>query len=1066
MELRNISSWSIRNPIPPILLFVLLTAVGTLSFYRMKITQMPDISAPMVEVYVGQPGGAPQEIETQVTQRVEGAVAGLGNVKRISSFVSEGTSFTQVEFHLGTDTDRAVNDVRDAVAKVRQDLPDGILEPQVNRMDIEGGPIAYIAVKSTAMTLEELSWFVDNTITKRLTSIPGVAQVGRGGGVDREIRVNLDPVRMQSYGITAAQVNNQLRQINLDAPGGRTEIAGSEQAVRVLGGARTALELGETRIGISGGRQVRLADIAEVKDGASEQRAIARLDGRQVTSFSIAKAKGASDVAVYDAMNLKLEELKKEYPGVEFTELFTSVKYTKEEYNSAITAMWEGALLAVLVVWLFLRDWRATVISALAIPLSAIPTFWFMEMLGFTLNTISLLALSLVAGILVDDAIVEIENIVRHMRMGKSPYQAAIDAADEIGLAVVATTFAIIAVFLPVSFMPGISGQYFKQFGLTVSIAVFMSLLVARLITPLVAAYFLKPHTAQPHGDGPWMQRYMKLLAWTVHREPQRRTGGRLSRLWGQIEAHARPLTVVGLGFLSFVLTIVLFAQMPQAFQPDGDVGSSQVQIELTPGSTLGDTIRATDQVMAILRQQPEMVQAAEYIGENNEVRRANIYLDLVPRDEREVTTKEWERRVAPQLANIPDARVNFASMGGGFGGRDVTIMLTGDDPALLDATARKVEKEMQGLKVLRDARINGDMQRPEILIKPNLDRAAELGVSVSALSQTIRIATLGDIEQNMAKFSLSDRQVPIRVSLIESARADIDMLENLPVPTASGGFVPLKVVAEVSFGNGPTRIRRYNQMRRVMLEADLNGVQLGDGLQAIRNLPTMKNLPMGITEVKWGQAEVMEELVTNFLVAIVSGVMLVFAVLVLLYRRVLPPFVNMGSLLLAPLGAIIALILTGHAISMPVYIGLLMLLGIVAKNSILLVDFAIEEMRHGVDRETAILDAGHKRAQPIVMTTVAMTAGMLPVALGLHGDSSFRAPMAIAVIGGLLLSTVLTLVIVPAAFTLADDVERKLGPWLKRIFTNGGEEEGMSAPTAGALRRNPEAGPGPQAAE
>ena len=1062
MDLRNISSWSIRNPIPPLMLFVLLTAVGLMSFFQLKITQMPDISAPIVQVQISQPGGAPTEIETQVTQKVEGAVAGLGNVKSITSFVQEGGSFTTIEFHLGTPVDRSVNDVRDAITKVRSDLPEGILEPQVNRVDIEGGALAYVAVKSTAMTLEELSWFVDNTVAKRLVSIPGVAQVSRGGGVSREIRIDLDPARLQSYGITAVQVNAQLRQLNLDAPGGRTEIAGSEQAVRVLGGARTAAQLADTRIAIGGGREVRLADIADVRDGASEQRSIARLDGRQVTSFGIFKAKGASDVEVYDRMNQRLEELKKEFPGVEFAELFTSVKYTKEEYDSAMTAMWEGALLAVIVVFVFLRDWRATVISALAIPLSAIPTFWFMDLMGFTLNTISLLALSLVAGILVDDAIVEIENIVRHMRMGKSPFQASLDAADEIGLAVVATTFAIIAVFLPVAFMPGIPGQYFKQFGLTVAIAVFMSLLVARLITPLMAAYFLKPHGDEAKGDGPIMQRYMKLLAWTVHREPQKRQGNWFARTWGQIEAHARPLTVVGLGVVSFFLTIFLFSQMPTAFQPDGDVGTSTIRIELPPGSTLEDTTRAVDQVTALLRQQPEVQQAFEFIGDDGDVRIANIYMDLVPRDEREVTTKEFERRVAPQFSSVPDARINFNSMGGGFGGRDVTIMLAGDDPALLDATARKVEREMQELKVLRDARINGDMERPEILIKPKLDMAAQLGVSVSALSQTIRIATLGDLEQNMAKFSLSDRQVPIRVRLKDSARSDVDLLANLPVPTASGGTVPLKVVADISFGMGPTKIRRYNQTRRITLEADLNGVEYGEGLKAVLALPTMKNLPTGVQQVKFGQAEVMEELVSGFVMAIVSGVLLVFAVLVLLYRRVLPPFVNMGSLLLAPLGAVIALILTGHALTMPVYIGILMLLGIVAKNSILLVDFAIEEMRHGVDRETAILDAGHKRAQPIIMTTVAMTAGMLPIALGLHGDSSFRAPMAIAVIGGLTLSTLLTLVIVPAAFTLADDAERWIGPRMARLFTNGGEDDSKAAvPTA----INPPA-TGPQAAE
>ncbi len=1016
MDLRNISSWAIRNPIPPLMLFVLLTAMGIMSFVTMKITASPDISAPMVSVTIAQPGGAPSEIETQVTQKVEASIAGIGNVKSITSVVTEGASLTMIEFHIGTPPDRAVNDVRDAVTKIRSDLPDGILEPQVARNDIDGGAISYTAVSSTGMTLEQLSWFVDNTVAKRLGAIPGVAQVSRGGGVSREIRVNLDPARLQSYGLSAAQVNSQLRQLNIDSPGGRTEIAGAEQSVRVLGGAHSAADLASTRIAISGGRFVRLGDIADVRDGQSEQRSIARMNGRQVTMFALFKARGASDVSVYDAMHKELAQLHEENPSVTFTELFTTVKYTKENYHSAIQAMWEGALLAVVVVFLFLRDWRATIISALAIPLSAIPTFWFMDMMGFTLNMISLLALSLVAGILVDDAIVEIENIVRHMRMGKSPWQAAIDAADEIGLAVVATTFSIIAVFLPVSFMPGIVGQFFKQFGLTVAIAVFMSLLVARMITPLIAAYFLKGHGVRDHAEGRIMHGYLDLLRWTLH--------------------HRRVMVLAGV--VSLVLSLVLFVNMQQTFQPDQDLGTSAVSVEMPPGSRLEDTERAMDKVYALVKAQPEVVTAMEFIGDDGDVRRGNMYVELKPRGERSLTTREWERRLAPQFASIPDARINFQSQSGMGQNRDIALMLAGDDPAVLEQTARKVEREMQGLKLIRDARIDGDMDRPEVLIRPRFDVAAQMGVSVAALSQTIRVATIGDIEQNMAKFSLSDRQVPIRVSLSEYARSRPDLLENLPVPTASGGSVPLKVVADIHFGTGPTKIRRYNQSRRITLVADLNGVEFGTAMDAIRKLPTMANLPQGVKEVKFGQAEVMDDLVTGFAAAAISGIMLVFAVLVLLYKRILAPLVNMGSLLLAPLGALILLIITGNPISMPVYIGLLMLLGIVAKNSILLVDFAIEEMRNGVGREAAIIDAGHKRAQPIVMTTVAMTAGMLPVALSLHGDSSFRAPMAIAVIGGLMLSTVLTLVIVPAAFSLADDVERWLGPRMRRWFTNG----------------------------
>ncbi|MCS6987268.1 MAG: efflux RND transporter permease subunit [Sphingomonadaceae bacterium] len=1011
MDLRNLSSWAIRNPVPPLLLFLMLTLLGLLSFSRLPINQMPDVSAPLVSVTVSQPGGAPTELETQVTQKIEGAVASIGNVKSISSAVAEGASTTTVEFQIGTPVDRAVDDVRNAVSRIRSDLPEGILEPQVERIDIEGGAIAYVAVKSTAMTLEELSWFVDNTVAKRLLSIPGVAQVRRTGGVDRELRVDLYPERLQALGITAAQVNAQLRALNVDLPGGRAEVAGAEQAVRVLGGRRSAEELAETRIALPGGRFVRLGDIAFVHDGSAEQRSIARLDGRQVTSFGLFRARGSSDVEVYRRMNAELERIRADYPQVEFVELFTSTDYTEEEYRSALTALVEGALLAVLVVWLFLRDVRATVISALAIPLSAIPAFWFMELMGFTLNTVSLLALSLVAGILVDDAIVEIENIVRHMRMGKTPFQAALDAADEIGLAVVATTFAIIGVFLPVSFMPGISGQYFKQFGLTVSVAVFLSLLVARMITPLLAAYFLKPHGYRPHAEGALMQGYLRFLRWS------------LENRWKTVVA----------GAVSFLITVVLFASVPQTFSPDSDTGTSILDVELPPGATLEETARKLDEVRGFLAAQPEVASIFESIGGEGDVRRATMYIDLVPRAERDVSAKEFERRVGPELARFPDARFAFQSFGPGGGGRDIVVMLASDDPALLDATARKVEAEMRALPILRDARLDGDLERPEILIRPRYDIAAQLGVSVADLSRTVRIATMGDIEQNLAKFSLTDRQVPIRVSLVERARRDLAAIENLPVPTADGGSVPLKVVADVSFGTGPTVIRRYNQSRRVTLVADLNGVASGTAYAEINRLPTMANLPEGVRQVKFGETEVFEELVTNFVIAIVSGVILVFAVLVLLYRRVLPPFVNMGSLLLAPLGGIILIILTGNVISMPVYIGILMLLGIVAKNSILLVDFAIEEMRRGTPREDAIVEAGHKRAQPIIMTTVAMSAGMLPVALGLHGDSSFRAPMAIVVIGGLVLSTLLTLVIVPAGFTLADDLERWLGPRLAR---------------------------------
>jgi multidrug efflux pump subunit AcrB len=1025
VNFRNISAWAIRNPVAPLVIFAALLMAGVVSFMRMDVNNNPDISFPAVQVIVMQPGAAPAELETQVTQRVEAAIRGVSGVDEITSYASEGRSLTMVQFTIGTPVDRALNDVRNAVSQIRSDLPDGILEPEVLRMDIEGGPIAYFSAEATDMTLEELSWYVDNTVAKRLLSIPGMAAVSRGGGVSREIRILLDPAKLQAQGITAAAVNQQLLQVNLNATGGRAEIAGSEQSVRVLGNARDAYQLGETQIALGNGRTVRLSDIAEVRDMYAEQRSLGLMNGRQVTSFAMEKAKGASDVSVFDAAVKELEKLKKENPKVHFKELYTSVDYTKAQYHSAMAAMIEGAILAVVVVFLFLRDWRATFISALAIPLSAIPAFWFMDMMDFTLNMVSLLALSLVAGVLVDDAIVEIENIVRHMRMGKTAYQASIDAADEIGLAVLATTMAIVAVFLPVALMPGMSGQFFIQFGMTVVVAVLMSLAVARLITPMVAAYFLKAKGHASHGEGRLMDRYIDILRWT------------LDNRW-------KTVLIGGGG--AFAATVLAFYTLPFQFQPSIDTDYSEVKVEMVPGSTLEQTSRVTQQVVDVLND-PKMVEAAFADIEPTD---ATIYLTL--KKDRELSSVEWERTVAPELLNIADARVNFRSQsGGGFSGRDITLMLGGDDPVLLDRTAQKLVKELQAIKEIRAPRLHGDMLRPEILIRPHMDLAADLGVTTSALSQTIRIATIGDIDQNSAKFSLSDRQIPIRVSLDEESRKNLANIQNLPVPTASGGSVPLKAVADVEFGAGPAEIRRYNQVRRVVVGVDLApGVVTSEAMAKINAVPTLMNLPQGIRRIEVGDAKWQAEMIRNFVTAVVSGIFLVFAVLVLLYKRILPPFVNMGSLTLAPLGSALALHLSGQPISMPVLIGLLMLLGIVQKNSILLVDFALEEMGKGVAKLDAIVDAGHKRAQPIVMTTVAMVAGMIPTALSLSGDAAWRAPMGITVIGGLLLSTLLTLLIVPASFSLAIDIEEWIGPHLRKrllTFKPGDDRPSAEAP-------------------
>ncbi|GAA0328243.1 efflux RND transporter permease subunit [Sphingomonas oligophenolica] len=1035
MSFRNISAWSIRNPVPSLVLFFMLTIAGIVSFLQMDVNNQPDIEFPIIIVTVSQPGAAPTELENQVTTKIEAAVRSLQGIDEIDSTVEEGASTTVITLALGTPIDRAVEDVRSAIQQIRADLPDGILEPQVNRANTTGQDLASYAAISTDMTIEQLSWYIDNTVSKELLSVPGMAQVDRNGGVSREIRVILDPLKLQAQGMTANQVNQQLRQVNLNAAGGRAEIAGSEQSVRVLGNARTAYALGQTQINVSGGRTVRLADLGAVRDLYAEQRSSSQFDGRQVLSFDFQRAKGGSDVTVFRQAKEKLAALEKRNPKVHFELISNSVKYTEAQYAAAMEAMVEGAVLAIIVVFIFLRDWRSTIIAALAIPLSAIPTFWFMDLLGFTLNNMTLMALSLVAGVLVDDAIVEIENIVRHMRMGKSAYQASIDAADEIGLAVLATTMAIVAVFLPVGLMPGFAGQFFKNFGLTVVVSVLISLAVARLITPMIAAYFLKAKGHASHGEGPVMDLYMSVLRWTLRHR------------WAAVVA----------GAVALAMTVGLMAYLPKTFNPERNLDSSTALVTMVPGTTLAETQKVVSEVSALFQAQPDVahVYARASVGSGR--------VTAIFRPKRVLKSTQFERQLSPRLATFADARVAFRSQSGwGGSARQLSIVLGGDDPAQLSQTAIELVHQMSSLPNLIAPRIEGNLLRPEIVITPRLDLAANLGVTTQALSSAIRIATLGDIDQNSAKFSLTDRQVPIRVALEQGSRQRLATIRNLPVATQAGGSVPLSLVAEIGFGAGPTEIERVAQKRQLTIGTDLApGLVSGTAEDEIHSLPIMKTLPIGVEELIVGTDKYQKEMITNFIIALASGCFLVFAVLVLLYRRVLPPLVNMGSLLLAPLGGLFGLLITNTPISMPVYIGTIMLFGIVAKNSILLIDFALEEMNKGVPLFEAIVDAGHKRAQPIVMTTVAMVAGMLPTALALNGDGSSRVPMGITVIGGLSLSTLLTLLIVPASFSLAVGIERWVGPRLsRRLLTYQPGDDGSSViehyPAAAAITAPP----------
>ncbi len=1024
----NISAWSIRQPLPAIVMAAAIIGIGCIGFQKIPITRMPNIDVPAITVTITQFGAAPAELETQVSKKVEDAVSGVEGVQHIQSSISDGIASTIIFFRLETNTDRALNDVKDAVTRVRGDLPRTINEPMIQRVDIAGLPIVTYAAIAPGKTPEQLSWFVEDVVVRELQGIRGVGSIERIGSVEREIRVGLDPVRLQGVGLTPLDVSRQLRGSNVDLAGGRAEIGGRDQAIRTLAGAKTLADLAATRIALPTGGEVRLDDLGLVTDTIAEQRTFARFNDIPVVGFNIMRSKGASDVTVADAVAARVEKIRSENPEIDLKLIDSSVTYTLGNYESALHTLYEGAALAIIVVFLFLRDVRATVIAAITLPLSIIPSFWVMNALGFSLNLVSLLAIMLTTGILVDDAIVEIENIVRHIRMGKSPFQAALDAADEIGLAVIAISLAIVAVFLPASFMSSIPGQFFKQFGLTVSVQVMFSLICARLITPMLAAYFLKPHQREEKPDGLVKRLYMRVLAWSVkHR-----------------------FITVAIGFLVFAASMAGADRLAKGFLPPEDRARSLLAVELPPGSRLADTQAVTDTIADRLRKRPEVesifVDGGQIPPSTLETRKAALTINYTPKSTRSLSQQQLDLEITRDLADIPDVRFWFLDENGK---RNVTFIVQGQDSATVANVAAELASQMRGLPMISNIVSTATLNRPELRIYPRRDLAVRLGVSTDSLSETIRVATIGDVSQALARFDAGDRMVPIRVLLEERARTDRQVLEQLRIPTQRGAGVPLSAVADFSFGEGPIAINHYERKRQANVEADLvSGRALSEASAAVKALPMLKSLPAGVTVSEGGDAELQGELFEGFATAMRNGLTMVYIVLALLFGSLLQPLTIMLSLPLSVAGAIMALLIGNLAITTPVVIGILMLMGIVTKNAIMLVDFAVEAMHGGLDRTSAIMDAAHKRVRPIIMTTIAMVAGMTPSALGIGFGGEFRSPMAIAVIGGLLVSTLLSLLFVPALFTIMEDVGHLSGRLFGRFIGPADEVKPAHAPS------------------
>ena len=1010
----NLATWSIRNPIPSILLFVLLSVAGLRGFQQLSVQNLPDLDLPGIIIRLSQPGASPAQLETEVARKVEDSLASLSGIKHIRSSITDGLVQVSAEFVLEKKLSDALIETKDAVDRVRAELPTSVQPPSISAVKVGGAPILTYAIGSSKLDEEALSWFVDDTVSKTLAGVPGVGRFERLGGVQREVRVEVDPVRMAALGVTATDVSRALKQVQQESSGGRGNLGLAEQSLRTLATVRQASELAALPVALGNGRDVRLDQVATVTDGIAERSQLAMLDGKPVIGFHIFRSKGYDETRIAEGVQKALQSLQQADPGISLTLLSGTVDYTLEQYQGSMNMLYEGSLLAVLVVWWFLRDFRATLVSALALPLSILPTFAAMYWLDFSLNTLTLLALAIVVGILVDDAIVEIENIARHVRMGKSVRQATADAVDEIALAVIATTLTLVVVFMPTALMSGISGLIFKQFGWTAVIAVLASLLVARLLTPVLAVYWLTNQDHQAASDGKLMQFYLSIVRWTL----------------------ARRKTTLIAATIFFIGACALLPLIRSGFIPASDRGYTTVNFELPPGSSIHDATRVAEAMRTVLQPVTGIEHLFTAIGSSmqvtsggfrraGEVRGGSLILTFGERGERPSQTN-IEIAMRQALQQVAGARF---MIGVGAPGEKMSLILSSDNVQALKASAQSLEREFRGIASLSNITSTASLERPEIVIRPDWQRAAELGVTAELIGETVRIATSGDFDAQLAKLNLDNRQLEIRVRIPDEARRDLQVLSNLRVKSA-GGLVPLSSVAELSLASGSAQIERYDRRRYVTVSAELGGQSLGQALKAAKSLPSVVNLPSSVKLIETGDAEMMVEMAGGFQWAMLTGLFCMFCVLVLLFKDVYQPFTILSAIPLSLGGAFIALLITDGELNIPSMIGLIMLMGIVTKNSILLVEYVLVAMRtHGLSRHEALLDACQKRAQPIVMTTVAMIAGMLPIALGFGADAGFRQPMAIAVIGGLLSSTLLSLLVVPVVFTYVDGLQR----WLQR---------------------------------
>lgn len=1026
----NFSAFSIRNPVPAILLFAMLAVGGLLAFKQLPVQNFPDMDLPTIKITATLDGAAPAQLETEVARTIEDNLASLSYLDHVTTTITDGTVSISVSFKLEKDSETALNEVRNAVDSATADLPAQMQTPSVTKVTVQSSALVTYAIRSAVLNETELSWFIDNDLTKALLSVPGVGQVNRIGGVDREVHVDLDPTTMAAFGVTATTVSAQLKSVQADTSGGLGEIGGTRQTLRTLGAVASVDALKELRIPLANGQQVRLDDVASITDSFAERSSMAYLDGKPVVAVEIKRSNGFSDSSVAADVDEAMKQFAAKHSNVQIEEAYSTLGPIIDNYDGSMHMLYEGAILAIIVVWLFLRDWRATILSAVALPLSVIPTFLVMYLAGFSLNVVTLLALSLVVGILVDDAIVEVENIARHLQMGKRPIDAALEAANEIGLAVIATTFTLVAVFLPTAFMSGIPGLIFRQFGITAAVAVLVSLVVARLLTPMMAAYFMKAHPSE-EKDGRIMRAYLAIVKAAMNRRK----------------------TTVAVTAIVVALSLATIPLLKSGFLPASDDARAQITLTMQPGATIEQTDATTTKAADIIGKLQDVTHVFSSVGSassgggpdsstTSSVGSATIVAVLPPIGERDRKQSEIENDIRQALSVLPGVRV---AVGGGGNGTKLEITLASDDANALDSASTALEEQLRTLQGIGAVTSTAARQAPEIQITPDFARAAALGVTSSAIAEAVRVATDGEYSADLPKLNLPQRQVPIVVRFSPETRTKLDDIKNMRV-AGTNGNVDLGSIADIRIGGSPSEIDRIDRMRNVTLSVELNGRILGDVNREAQALPALQHLPSGVTLVEQGELQRSSELFQSFGLAMAIGVFCIYAILVLLFHDFLQPFTLLMALPLSLGGALVPLVVTGTSFSMSAVIGLLMLMGVVTKNSILLIEYAIMSRRQGMPRFDALVDACHKRARPIIMTTIAMACGMLPVALSLTGgDSSFRQPMAIVVIGGVMMSTLLSLVVIPVIFTFVDDLNEAL----KRLVHRTGPDTADSEPQA-----------------